>query len=48
MIYTVTINDKQYEEIIGSNLLYFIKKRKKLRENNNDVLAIIRKRCKVE
>ena len=42
------INDKQYEEIIGSNLLYFIKRREKLRENSNDVLAIIRKRCKVE
>lgn len=42
------INDKQYEEIIGSNLLYFIKRREKLRENSKDILAIIRKRCKVE
>lgn len=42
------INDEQYEEIIGSNLLDFIERRDKLRENCKDVLAIIRKRCKVE
>lgn len=42
------IKDKQYEEIVGSNLLYFIKLRERLRENSNDVLAIIRERCKVE
>lgn len=42
------IKDKRYEVVIGSNLLDFVERRKKLRENNNDVLAIIRKRCKVE
>ena len=42
------IKDKQYEVIIGSNLLYFIEERKKLRENSNDILAKIRERCKVE
>lgn len=42
------IKDKQFEVIIGSNLLNFVEQRKKLRENSNDVLAIIRKRCKVE
>ena len=42
------IKDKRYEAVIGSNLLDFVERRKKLRENNNDVLAIIRKRCKVE
>ena len=42
------IKDKWNEVVIGSNLLDFVERRKKLRENNNDVLAIIRKRCKVE
>ncbi len=42
------INDKRFEVIIGSNLLDFIERRDKLRENGKDVLAIIRKRCKVE
>lgn len=42
------IKDKRHEAIIGSNLLYFIEERKKLRENSNDVLAKIRERCKVE
>lgn len=42
------IKDKQCEEIVGSNLLYFIKRREKLRENSKDILAIIRERCKVE
>lgn len=42
------IKDKRHEAIIGSNLLYFIEERKKLRENSNDILAKIRERCKVE
>ena len=42
------IKDKQLGEIIGSNLLYFIKKRENLRKNSNDILARIRERCKVE
>lgn len=42
------IADKHFEVIIGSNLLDFIERRKKLRENSNNILAIIRKRCKVE
>lgn len=41
------IKDKQFEVIIGSNLFEFIERREKLRENSNDILAIIRKRCKV-
>ena len=42
------IKDKQYEAIIGSNLLSFIERKNELRENNNDILAKIRERCKVE
>ena len=42
------IKDKQYEVIIGSNLLSFIERRNKLRENRNDILTKIRERCKVE
>ena len=42
------IKDKQYEIIIGSNLLSFIERKNGLRENNNDILAKIRERCKVE
>ena len=42
------IKDKQYEVIIGSNLLSFIERKNGLRENNNDILAKIRERCKVE
>ena len=42
------ITDKQYEVIIGSNLLDFIERRKKLREKGNDILTKIRERCKVE
>lgn len=42
------IKDKQYEVIIGSNLLSFIQRKNGLRENNNDILAKIRERCKVE
>lgn len=42
------IKDKQYEVIIGSNLLSFIERRNELRENRNDILAKIRERCKVE
>ena len=42
------IKDKQYENIIGSNLLSFIERKNGLRENNNDILAKIRERCKVE
>ena len=42
------IKVKQYEVIIGSNLLDFIERKNKLRKNSNDILAIIRERCKVE
>ena len=42
------IKDKQYEVIIGSNLLSFIERRNELRENRNDILTKIRERCKVE
>ena len=42
------IKDKQYEVIIGSNLLSFIERRNELRKNSNDILAKIRERCKVE
>ena len=42
------IKDKEYEVIIGSNLLSFIERKNKLRENSNDILAKIRERCKVE
>ena len=42
------IKDKHYEVIIGSNLLDFIERRNKLRENRNDILVKIRERCKVE
>lgn len=42
------IKDKEYEVIIGSNLLSFIERRNKLRENSNDILAKIRERCNVE
>jgi hypothetical protein len=42
------IKEKQYEVIIGSNLLDFIERREKLREGSKDVLETIRKRCKVE
>jgi hypothetical protein len=42
------IKDKQYEVIIGSNLLSFIERKNGLRENSNEILAKIRERCKVE
>lgn len=42
------IKDEQYKVIIGSNLLSFVERRNKLRENSNDVLAKIRERCKIE
>ena len=42
------IKDERYEVVIGSNLMSFIERRNKLRENSNDVLAKIRERCKVE
>lgn len=42
------ITDKRCEVIIGSNLLSFVERRNKLRENRNDILAKIRERCKVE
>lgn len=42
------IKDKQYEVVIGSNLLDFIERKNKLRKNSNDILARIRERCKVE
>ena len=42
------IKDEQYKVIIGSNLLSFVERRNKLRENSNDILAKIRERCKIE
>ena len=42
------ITDKRCEVIIGSNLLDFIERRDKLRENRNDILTKIRESCKVE
>lgn len=42
------IKDKQYEVIIGSNLLSFIERKNGLREKSNDILTKIRERCKVE
>ena len=42
------IKDKTYENIIGSNLLYFIEQRDKLRSGSNNILERIRERCKVE
>lgn len=42
------IKDEKYEVIIGSNLLDFIERKNKLRKNNDDILAKIRERCKVE
>ena len=42
------IKDKTYEVAIGSNLLDFVEKKKKLREGGNDILEKIRERCKVE
>lgn len=42
------IKDKTYENIIGSNLLYFIEQRDKLRSGSDNILERIRERCKVE
>lgn len=42
------IKDAKYRTIITSNLLNFVKRKEKLREGGNDILAKIRERCKVE